>query len=321
MVIALGGNAILRPGEKGTHIEQLKHIRTISKQLVQLILMGYRLVITHGNGPQVGNLLLQNEKAGCQIPPMPMDVLVAESQGMIGYMIQQTLTSELKQIGKNYPVVSIVTQVLVKRSDPAFFKPTKPVGPFYGEKTAYQLREERGWHVEQDSGRGYRRLVPSPKPVGIVESDAIKKMLDQGLIVIAAGGGGIPVVSESKGELSGVEGVIDKDFAAQCLAAETGTEILVLLTGVDRVAINFGKPGQKFLNHLSYAEGKRLLQEGQFAAGSMGPKMEAALCHVKQGGEMSVIGSLDQACLVAAGSFGTRITLKGDSCINEGRLK
>lgn len=311
VVVAIGGNAISRPGEKGTCKEQLEHIRTICKQLVQLVLNGLRIVITHGNGPQVGNILLQNEISAVEVPSMPLDVCVAESQGMIGYLIQQSLLQELHRAGKKLPVISLITQVLVDGRDPAFEKPTKPVGVFYSSDVASNLEKERGWRMISDAGRGYRHVVPSPEPVAIIESEVIKNLVEQGAIVIAVGGGGIPVVMQN-GELAGVEGVIDKDLAAQRLAAEIDAETLLLLTDVEQVALNYGKPNQRFLERLTYSDGKKLQQEGHFASGSMGPKIEAALRHLEMGGKMAVIGKLDNAYLAATGSSGTRITLNDD---------
>lgn len=311
VVVAFGGNAISRPGEKGTFAEQLAHVKKTCRQLAQLIREGFKVVITHGNGPQVGSILLQNEAAAPGIPPMPLDVCVAESQGMVGYMIQQSLSEELHRAGQNTPVVSLITQVLVDPDDPAFGKPTKPVGPFYSGEEAEKLHMERGWQITQDGSRGFRRVVPSPWPAAIVEGGVIKELIDRGVIVIATGGGGIPVVRTKNGEIKGVEGVIDKDLAAQRLAADIGAEYLVMLTDIDRVAVNYKKPGQRFLDHIDLAEGRRLHREGHFAAGSMGPKVESALKHIEAGGELAAIGALENTYLVATGCSGTRVTLTG----------
>lgn len=319
IVVALGGNAISRAGEQGTAAQQLEHIRSTCRQLAHLILEGFKIVITHGNGPQVGSVLLQNELASSEIPPMPLDVCVAESQGMIGYMIQQSLIQELRRKGKKMPVVSLVTQTLVNLEDPAFGSPVKPVGPFYAPDVATRLAKERHWRVAPAGPRGWRRVVPSPDPLSIVESAAIRLLADQGAVVIAAGGGGIPVAWRNGGELSGVEGVIDKDLAAQRLAADIGAELLVLLTDVEGVAINFRKPGQRFLGCISASEVRRLQEEGHFASGSMGPKVEAALRHVESGGKAAAIGALDKAYLVVTGQSGTRITRAGNG-YEEGML-
>ncbi|MBE3580529.1 MAG: carbamate kinase [Thermoanaerobacteraceae bacterium] len=307
VVLAFGGNAIIRPGQKGTYEEQKANIQETCRQLVDLVRDGYRLVLTHGNGPQVGNILIKNEVAKDVVPPMPLDVLVSDTQASIGYIIQQTLSYELARAGLKVPTVSIVTQVVVDPSDPAFQNPTKPIGPFYSEQEARKLMEEKGYQMVEDSNRGWRRVVPSPKPLEIVEKEAVKALLQAGIIVVAAGGGGIPVVRKPDGSLEGVEAVIDKDRAARLLASEVGAEFLFLLTEVEQVYLDFGKPTQRAVSRLTVEEAKKYLAEGQFPPGSMGPKIEAAISFVEAGGEKAIIGSLSKAAAAVAGRSGTAV--------------
>ncbi|MGI9861674.1 carbamate kinase [Moorella naiadis] len=307
VVMAFGGNAITRPGEKGTFAEQKANVTATCRQLVDLVREGYRLVLTHGNGPQVGNLLLKNEMAKDVVPAMPLDVLVSNTQGSIGYAIQQALGYELACHGLEVPVAAIVTQVVVADSDPAFQNPTKPVGPFYSREEAEKLMRERGYRMVEDSHRGWRRVVPSPKPLEIIEREAIKALTRAGIIVVAAGGGGIPVVRRDDGSLEGVEAVIDKDRAATILASQVEAEVLFLLTDVERVCLDYGLPTQREVARLTVDEAQRYLAEGQFPPGSMGPKVEAAIAFVAAGGEKAIIGSLARAAEAVAGRSGTEI--------------
>lgn len=245
VVVALGGNAILKRGQRGDSEVQFENVRGTCRQILKMIKAGYEVVITHGNGPQVGAILLQNEEASGVVPAMSLDVCGAESQGLIGYMIQQSLRNLLEKQRMRVSVATVVTQVLVDENDPAFEKPTKPVGPFYNEEEARRLAMERGFTVVEDSGRGWRRVVPSPDPKGIVEEDAIKLLVESSAIVIALGGGGIPVVRRA-GKLVGVEAVIDKDLAGERLAAAVKADILLILTDVDRVALNYGTADKRF---------------------------------------------------------------------------
>jgi len=241
LVVALGGNAILQPGQKGTIEEQLKNVGVACRHLVEIISSRkYRIVITHGNGPQVGNVFLQNDLASSLIPSMPLDVCGAATQGTMGYMIQQTLANHLRTAGLQHNITTIVTQVVVDKNDPAFKKPTKPIGPFYDLAKAQKLRRDRGWVIISDSGRGYRRVVPSPRPLAIQETRIIKNMLANEEIVIAVGGGGIPVVREKDRSLRGIEAVIDKDLAAARLAGDINAEVLMILTDVEQVMLNYG---------------------------------------------------------------------------------
>ena len=294
-VIALGGNALLKPEDKGTYEEQMRNVRESAKHLASIIEMGYDVIFTHGNGPQVGNILLQNEIAGKQgIPAMPLDVCVAESQGLIGYMIQQALTNELIKRGINRPVTSLIVQVVVDGNDPAFENPTKPIGPFYSEEEAKRLMKERGWVMREDKARGgWRRVVPSPKPIDIVEKSAIKRLIfgkSPGEIIIAAGGGGIPVIRTPDG-YKGVDAVIDKDRASALLAKLIDERLFIILTAVDHVYINYGKDGERALEIVTLDEIKEYYEEGHFPPGSMGPKIEAAIDFLENGGEEVIITS------------------------------
>jgi carbamate kinase len=294
ILVALGGNAILQHRETGTADEQFSNVRTTSKQLAQLLLRGHLVAITHGNGPQVGDILLKNELAKNTLPPMPLDVCGAESQGMIGYMMQQSLDNELRSVGLDKSIVTLLTQTLVDVEDAAFKNPSKPIGPFYSAMEASKIRQEKGWTIINDSGRGYRRVVPSPSPVEIIEGKTIKSLFDAGVVVISTGGGGIPVKREKDGRiLTGVEAVIDKDLGAALLATSLGAEILLILTDVDKVSLDFGKPSEKNLERLTIAECEKYLSEGQFPRGSMGPKVEAACRFVRSGGNKAIITSLN----------------------------
>ncbi len=309
VVIALGGNAILQRDQKGTYEEQMANVMKTAKQIVDIILEGdYEVVITHGNGPQVGALLLHMD-AGHQtygIPAQPMDVAGAMTQGQIGYMIGQTLINELRERGVSRPVATIVTQTLVDKNDPAFQNPSKPVGPFYDEETAKKLAEEKGWTVIEDSGRGWRRVVPSPDPKGHVEAPIIQELVERGFIVIASGGGGVPVIEEN-GRLTGVEAVIDKDLAGERLAEEVKADVFMILTDVNGAAVNFGKPDEKWLGRTTVEELRRYYEEGHFRKGSMGPKVLAAIRFVEWGGERAVIASLDNAMAALEGKKGTQV--------------
>ena len=308
VVIALGGNAILQRGQRGTYEEQMSNVRKTAKQIVEIILDNdYDVIITHGNGPQVGNLLLQQDAGEAyNIPAQPMDVCGAMTQGQIGYMIQQAITNELKKRGIYKPVATIVTQVLVDKDDPAFQNPSKPVGPFYDEETAKKLAREKGWVVIEDSGRGWRRIVPSPDPKDIVEKDVIRDLVERGFIVIASGGGGIPVVEED-GRLKGVEAVIDKDLAGEKLAEVVNADVFMILTDVNGAAINYGKPDERWLGRVTVGELRRYYEEGHFKKGSMGPKVLAAMRFVEWGGERAVIAALDKTVQALKQKTGTQV--------------
>ncbi|RLE34596.1 carbamate kinase [Candidatus Acetothermia bacterium] len=309
VVIALGGNAILQPGQKGTFEEQMKNVETTCKQLTQMVLSGkYKIVITHGNGPQVGNILLQNETAKGVAAPMPLYVCGAESQGLIGYMIQQSLHNLLQDVGKgDIPVATVVTQVVVDKNDPAFQNPSKPVGPFYSEEEAKRLADEKGYHVKEDAGRGWRRVVPSPDPLEIFEKEAIRQLIAARSSVIASGGGGIPVVKKD-GKLEGVDAVIDKDLAGERLAVDVEAKVFLILTDVDQVKLNYKTPQEKGISKMTVEEAKRYRDEGHFAKGSMEPKVRAAIRFIEAGGEKAIITSLGKAMDALEGKAGTTIT-------------
>jgi len=309
VVVALGGNAILQPGQKGTFEEQMSNVHVTCEQLAKMVESGeYKVVVTHGNGPQVGNLLLQNEAGKEVAAPMPLFVCGAESQGLIGLMIQQNLGNLLAASGKgDIPIATVVTQVVVSKDDQAFTNPTKPVGPFYNEAEAKALESEKGYDVREDAGRGWRRVVPSPDPIEINEKAAIRQLVDARSIVIASGGGGIPVVREN-GALKGVDAVIDKDLAGERLAVDVGASIFMILTDVDSVRLNYNTPEEKAISSMTVAEANAYRDEGHFAKGSMEPKVRAAVRFIESGGSKAIITSLDKAFDALAGSAGTTIT-------------
>lgn len=308
VLVALGGNAILQAKEDATFENQMNNVITSCQFLAKLVQKGYQLVITHGNGPQVGNILRQNEEASKVVPPFPLDVCNAESQGFIAYMIQQALRNELQLSGIEKPVVSIVTRVEVSADDPDFSDPSKPVGVFYTEAEAQQLKADRGWVVKHDVNRGgWRRVVPSPKPLNIVEAASIGTLVDNGHIVISCGGGGIPVVRRQDGTYRGIEAVIDKDRSGYKLAEAIDADIFMILTDVDHVFVNYGTEEQRALTHVSVDELETYMAQGQFSPGSMGPKVEAAIAFAKTG-HTAIICALDKADLALEGKSGTRVT-------------
>lgn len=306
-IISIGGNTLIRRGDSGAIQEQFEHTRAATEHISKLIKMGYKIVLTHGNGPIVGNIFIRNEAAKNIIPPMPLYICDADSEGGIGFMIQQTLYNQFKKIDKVRDVATIVTQVVVDRNDPAFLNPTKPIGPYYARDEAEILKREKGWTIIEDSRRGHRRVVPSPKPLRIIEGRVIKMLAESGVIVIAAGGGGVPVLELQNGDLAGVDAVIDKDLATSLLAIEAGAELFINLTQIDRVYVSFGKADQKGLERLNIAEARRYLNEGEFAPGSMGPKIEAAIEFLEAGGREVLITSPELLGKAMDGKAGTRI--------------
>lgn len=311
VLISLGGNAILPGRGAGSIEDQIRVTRSSMEKVGDLVRAGVRVILTHGNGPIVGNILLRNERAKDRIPPMPLDVCGADSQGGIGYMIQQCLQNVLEERGLEVPVVTLVTQVLVDAGDPAFLHPAKPIGPFYTKRQAKTLTATKGWRLTEDSGRGMRRVVPSPRPLRIIEEKALVTLFDAGYVVVAAGGGGIPVIQTDQGR-SGVEAVIDKDRTAILLAQAVGADTLVNITAVDRVSVNYGTPLQRDLDCIDLDEAQRYLDDGQFPPGSMGPKIESAIDFLRLGGREVVITSPPMLELALRGQSGTRILATAD---------
>jgi len=305
-VIAIGGNSLIRAGERGTIEEQIRNAEETCVGIARIVAAGYQVVVTHGNGPQVGDALLRSELAATQVPPLPLDFCGAETQGSVGYLLQQVLGNVLRRQGLKHPVVTVVTQVVVDPNDPAFAEPTKPIGPFYTRAEAERRARELNWCIVEDAQRGYRRVVASPEPREIVELPAIRHCLESGSVVIAVGGGGIPVIRQGE-RLLGIDAVIDKDRASSLLATLLGAEVFLISTSIDRVALNFGQPAQRFLDAMTMREAERYLSEGHFAPGSMGPKIEAALAFLKNGGQLVVITSPEGLGEALAGDTGTRI--------------
>lgn len=307
VVIALGGNAAYPPTIKGTAQEQLDVMAALCEHFVRMIRAGYKLILTHGNGPVVGNILFRMAKTARELPPMPMDVCVAHSQGGMGYMLEQSFTNVLRKRGLDAKVAVVLTEVEVDAADPAFGNPTKPVGKFFSADEAARMALETGWVMKEDSGRGWRRVVPSPNPTQILDLAAIEALLAADIIPIAAGGGGIPVIRDADGCHHGIPAVIDKDLTSAMLAAQTGAATLIMLTGVEQVMLDFGKPGQRAVARMTVSEARGHLRDGQFPPGSMGPKIEAALNYLAAFDGAVVITSLECAYDALCGNAGTRI--------------
>lgn len=308
IVIALGGNALQSGKGEATAEAQLEVVKKTCEHIADISCKGYEIGLVHGNGPQVGRILLASETAKDVTPAMPFDVCGAMSQGYIGYHLQQSLKYALNKRDRNIPVLTVATQMIVEKEDPAFTKPTKPIGPFYTEEEAKELEEKKGYTMKEDAGRGYRRVVASPLPRKIVEIGAVKRLWDSS-IVITCGGGGIPVVENLDGTLEGVAAVIDKDYAAELLAEEVGADVLMILTEVEKVAVNFNKPDQRDLDTLNLEDAVKYIEEGQFAPGSMLPKVQAAMKFVRAyPNKKAIITSLDKAIDALEGKTGTVIT-------------
>ncbi len=308
IVIALGGNALQSRRGNGTAEEQLRIVRETCEYIAELSCRGYEIAIVHGNGPQVGRILLSSETANDVTPAMPFDVCGAMSQGYIGYHLQQSLKYALNMRNRNIPVVTVATQMIVEKNDPAFKDPTKPIGPFYSEKEARELEKEKGYVMKEDAGRGWRRVVASPMPRKIVEIDSVKSLWDS-TIVITCGGGGVPVIERENGILEGVAAVIDKDFAAELLAEQVEADVLMILTEVEKVALNFNTPDQRDLSGMTLQEAAKYMKEGQFAPGSMLPKVQAAMKFVRAyPNKKAIITSLDKALDAIEGRTGTLVT-------------
>jgi carbamate kinase len=306
-VIAFGGNALIKKGQEGTQWEQLENARETARMLVPVLRDDYDLVLTHGNGPQVGNILIQVEEAVTKVPPLSLDVCVAMSEGSIGYMLEIALLNELRRQRIRRGVVTLATEVVVDQNDPGFRRPTKPIGPFYTRFRAEFLMGKQGWNMVEDAGRGWRKVVPSPRPLEIVQIEAIRRAVEAGQIVIAGGGGGIPVYRTRQGDLKGVEAVIDKDYTAGLLATHLQADLFVILTGVDRVSIRFGTPDQEPLRRMDIEEARAHLAGGEFPEGSMGPKVRAAVEFVAATGREVLITSAPRLPVALRGRVGTRI--------------
>jgi len=305
-LIAVGGNSLIRAGEKGTIVEQLANTRRTAEAVVGLVRRGYRLVITHGNGPQVGAQLLRSERAANVVYSQSLDVCGAASQGEIGYLLAQSLRNALAAGSIDLPVVSVVTEVLVSPDDPALRNPSKPIGPFYSRLEAEEKKRLLGWHVVEDAARGYRRVVPSPTPVQILELDVIRSLFHRGVLVVSTGGGGIPVMSVN-GRLQGVEAVIDKDRASALLATQLGVDLLAITTDTEYVYFNYKKPGQAPLTRLTATQLEEYCRAGQFPPGNMGPKMESVLQFLRNGGKEAVITSHERLLDAVTGWAGTHV--------------
>jgi carbamate kinase len=305
-LIAVGGNSLIRAGEKGTVQEQLANARRTASAIVGLVKLGYRLVITHGNGPQVGAQLLRSERASDVVYGQTLDVCGAASQGEIGFLLAQSLLNELALAELDVPVVSVVTQTLVSLADPAMRRPTKPIGPFYSRTDAEEKQRTLGWSIVEDAARGYRRVVPSPEPLEILELDVIRDLIDDGVLVVSTGGGGIPVVREH-GTLKGVEAVIDKDRASSLLAAKMKVDLFAISTDTDFVYLNYKKPNQQPIHAATASELKKCYDEGHFPPGNMGPKVESVLRFLEAGGKEAVITSFEYLAAAVTGTAGTHI--------------
>ncbi|HEX3071176.1 MAG TPA: carbamate kinase [Thermoanaerobaculia bacterium] len=306
-VVAFGGNALLRAEDRGTQEEQIARAKQAARWLAEIVRHGYKLIVVHGNGPQVGNILVQNEEASTKIPPQTLDVCVAQTEGSMGFLLQQAIRNRLDSIGVSGDVATILTEVEVDPTDVAFKRPTKPIGPFVTRYRAEALTRDLGWTMREDAGHGWRHVVASPRPLRILNLQTIVHMLDSAAVVIAAGGGGIPVVRGRDGQWRGVEAVIDKDFASSLLASELHAAMYVVLTGVAKVSVNFEKPSEKTLDRMTVAEATRYLAEGQFPAGSMGPKIEAAIQFVNRGGKQVLITDVEHLRDALQGNDGTLV--------------
>jgi carbamate kinase len=310
-VVAFGGNALLRPEDRGTQEEQIARAKQAARWLAEIVRHEYKLIVVHGNGPQVGNILVQAEEASTKVPPQSLDVAVSQTEGSIGFMLQQALRNRLESIGVEGDVATILTEVEVDPTDAAFKRPTKPIGPFLTRYRAEALERDLGWTMREDAGRGWRHVVPSPRPLRILNIGTIRHMLNTSAVVIAAGGGGIPVVRGRDGHWRGIEAVIDKDFASSLLARDLGAELFIVLTGVAKVSLDFGKPSERSLDCLTVAEAEAHLAAGQFPAGSMGPKIEAAVQFVRGSGRKVLITDVEHVREALDGKDGTVIVPDG----------
>jgi carbamate kinase len=306
-LVAFGGNAMLPEKQRGLQSEQMRNAHKAAELMVHIVRKGYELIIVHGNGPQVGNLLIQMEEAAAKIPPYSLDVCDAMTEGSMGFMLERALVNELRRRSIDKEVASLVTQVVVDREDPAFAKPTKPVGPFYAKSRGEELARAKGWTMVEDAGRGYRKVVASPRPIDVVNKGVIRELVEAGRLVVAAGGGGIPVIINGNGLFEGVEAVIDKDYAASLIAREVKVDLFIILTAIERVFIDFGKPTQREVPVLTVDEARRHLADGQFPPGSMGPKIRAAIEYIEAGGREVLITKDSHLRAALINRSGTRI--------------
>ena len=308
-MVAIGGNSLIKDKYHQTVRDQYIAAKETCDHIVSMIRDGWDMVIGHGNGPQVGFILRRSELAAHELHEVPLDACVADTQGAIGYALQQNLYNEFRMYGLKKHAVTVVTQVEVESNDPAFQNPSKPIGSFMDEARAMERREKRGWQVMEDAGRGWRRVVPSPIPKRIVEEETIKHLIQAGFIVIATGGGGIPVVADVEGNLRGVPAVIDKDYAASLLATAIKADLFLISTAVEKVALNFGQPNQEWIDHMTLSQARQFLAEGtHFAQGSMAPKIEAIIGYLEKGGRRAIISSSENLERAMAGETGTHIT-------------
>ncbi|MEM6795091.1 MAG: carbamate kinase [Acidobacteriota bacterium] len=307
VVVALGGNAITRPEDDGSVISDYLNLEKSLESIVELVREGYEVILTHGNGPQVGNQMIRVEMARGMAPDLPLDVVVADLQGGLGYMIERVMRNHLVRAGLDRPACALLTLVEVDADDPALSEPNKFVGPFYEEHEVESLVQERGWHMKLDADRGWRRVVPSPMPKKVIEGNVVRHLVEQGVLVVVTGGGGVPVARDAAGLLKGVEAVVDKDLSSAVLACEIDAEELVILTGVEKVALHFGTPEQRLLDRMSADEARRYLAEGHFPEGSMGPKIRAACRFVEQGGRRALITDIFTLIEALKGRTGTWI--------------
>lgn len=306
-VVAFGGNALLRPEDRGTQEEQIARAKQAARWLVEIVRNGYRLLVVHGNGPQVGNILIQAEEASTKIPPQSLDVCVAQTEGSMGFMLQQAIRNRLESIGIGGEVATVLTEVEVDANDPGFKRPSKPIGPFFTRYRAEALERDLGWTMREDAGRGWRHVVPSPRPLRVLNIQTIGRMLESAATVVAAGGGGIPVVRGRDGQWRGIEAVIDKDYASALLAAELSADLFIILTGVSKVSLDYGKPQQREVERMTVAEAEAHLAAGQFPPGSMGPKIDAAVQFVKATTKQVLITDVEHLREAMQGSDGTLI--------------
>ncbi len=306
-VIAFGGNAILPKEQKGLQKEQMNNAKKAASLMIHVVKKGFDLIIVHGNGPQVGNLLIQMEEAVNKIPPFTLEVCDAMTEGSMGFMLEQAIINELRKNSVDKEVATLITQVVVDRNDPAFDNPTKPVGPFYTQYRAQMLMREKKWAMTEDAGRGFRKVVPSPKPIDIVPKRVLHDLVHTGKIVIAAGGGGIPVIINGRGLFQGVEAVIDKDYASSLIAREIKADLFIILTNVPRVSLNFGQPDEMPIPVMTIKEAKNHYAEGQFPSGSMGPKIKAAIEYIQEGGKEVLITSANHLKAALINRSGTKI--------------